>query len=376
MGGMDKLRRAASAAVRCSRWAVEAMRAARIRPRTSSWSPRPSGWPSWRPRPGSRDRARAVVAGGRDARTPWPRACAPRPRRWCSSTTRRGRSCHPALVDRVADAARAHGAAIPVLPVADSLEAGRRMGWSPGLARRDGLSAPRRRRARAATLLARGRRCLRGRAGRFTDEAELLAPARRPGRGRGGRGGTTSRSPCPRTWTLVARTGSSAGARPAARRARAPTATPSGPGTACGWAASRSPRRPGCTATPTATSALHAIVRRAARCGRSGRPRPARSRPATPPRAASTAASCCARSWPRLARPAGAPSSRRRDHRRAPGRGSAAARLDAMRERIAGAAGRRRDGRRGQGLDRQPVGRRGRRPASSAPRPRSGVVPR
>jgi 2-C-methyl-D-erythritol 4-phosphate cytidylyltransferase/2-C-methyl-D-erythritol 2,4-cyclodiphosphate synthase len=81
----------------------------------------------------------------------------------------------PELVDRVAEAAMRHGAAIPVMPVADSL---RRVdhGLVVGSVGRDGLAAAQTPQAARRELLAAAFAAAKP-ADEFTDEAELLAAA-------------------------------------------------------------------------------------------------------------------------------------------------------------------------------------------------------
>ena len=100
-----------------------------------------------------------------------------------SSTTRRGRSCPPRLIDRTIAAAVEHGAAIAALPVRRHGQAGRRRAdRSVAADRRDACHARtsswrRRRRPSAATCCARARDRPRARRSRRRDEAMLAERA-------------------------------------------------------------------------------------------------------------------------------------------------------------------------------------------------------
>ena len=123
------------------RWAVEAMRGARQVAAVDRRRPPPSAWPSSREPTGCAPSTSRVARGWRsDGRTRWPPACAPRPRRSCSSTTGRGRSPRPGPRRRGGRAARAHGAAIPVAARRRLAQARRRRARRLAPSTRAGLS--------------------------------------------------------------------------------------------------------------------------------------------------------------------------------------------------------------------------------------------
>ena len=188
------------------RWAVDAMRAATSRPAGHRGHGRRPTAGCSRRRPGCRRRTSRSWPVGPGARTPWRAGSAPRRRRWSWSMMRPGHSRRPALIDRVAEAAAVHGAAIPVLPVIDSLKQ-----VTDGVVTRHrgpldavpGTDAP----GRPAGAAARGRRRLRGWAGAVRRRAGAAGPTRGARGHRDRRAGGAQDDRAGATW-------SGAGARP------------------------------------------------------------------------------------------------------------------------------------------------------------------
>ena len=277
-----------------------------------------------------------VVAGGARAPGLGRRRRSPRPPPTSSSSTMaRGRLVSGPLVDRVARATVEHGAAVPGWPVVETLKRVR-----DGRIVRDRRSRRRRRRADAAGWSAQGPPgCPRhGRAGRARGDRRG-----RPARGAGHPGRRASK---------VTRTTSRSRRRPISRRADALLARrlgpprigqghdshPFGPGDGLALGGIRIDEAPALSGHSDGDAALHAIadaLLAATVGGDLGRALPGRR---SRRRAASTRGRCCRPSSPIWRRPAGRPSGSTCSIRGARPR-LGAARLDAMRDAIAGLLG-------------------------------------
>ena len=373
MGGTDKSQ-APIAGRPALRWAVDAMRGAAVGPahhrghgrRTAG---RPAGRALDRPRRMS-GRARRCPATG--LRGPW--RPGQRMPMWSWSMTPRDRSPRPPSWTGSRRPPRSTAPRSRSLPVPDSLKLVAN-GQVTGTADRSTLfRAQTPQGARRELLLAAIDAWADG-PELFGDEQELLARDGVPVVTVAGESAAlkiTEAADLDVVRALARTTGTGAGrAQPRCAMPGAATAIPSVASTACDWPAWTSPRRPGCMVTPTAMprctpSATGSWPRLAwatwAAC----------SRRAMPPPGASTAATCCARSWHGWTRQASGrcPLDLTITARPAPPRWRASG-PDAGHPRRT--PGSRSGCHRGPGVDRQPVGRRGSRPNHQRQRTRGRV---